>query len=181
MAIQDAMQVTRLGHSEEVVARALEGVRDRPYVFTKCSMVWDDRRKIRRSLKADSIRRECEASLRRLKVDAIDLYQIHWPEPDQDVEEGWGALADLKEKGKVRYIGVSNFSVAQMRRTVGDAHGRTPGEVAVAWVLRNSAVTGAIVGARRPGQVSGVIGAAAFRLSPRELAEIEAFFAKNAG
>ena len=200
-------------------------------------MVWDEHRQIGHSLKADSIRRECEASLRRLKVDAIDLYQIHWPDPDEDIEEGWATMAKLKEEGKVRNIGVSNFNVAQMERalaiapitslqpryslihrdvedevlpfaahenigvivyspmasglltgamtpqritslpsddwrkghsdfrepqlshnlelvrllrSVGDRHGRSPGEAAVAWVLCNPAVTGAIVGARRP-------------------------------
>src|SRR5947207_4861458 len=112
----DTAAVYGLGHSEEVVARALEGVRDRPYVFTKCSMVWDERRQIGHSLKADSIRRECEASLRRLRVDAIDLYQIHWPDPVSDIEEGWTAMAALQREGKVRNIGVSNFNVAQMKR-----------------------------------------------------------------
>ena len=106
-----------LGHSEEMVARALEGRAPRPYVFTKCERVWDEKGKIGTSLKAASIRRECEASLRRLKTDVIDLYQIHWPEPDEDIEEGWSTLAKLKQEGKVRYIGVSNFSVAQMKRT----------------------------------------------------------------
>ena len=85
-------------------------------MFTKCERIWDENRQIYKSLKADSVRRECEASLRRLKVDTIDLYQIHWPEPDEDIEEGWGALAKLKEEGKVRWIGVSNFNVAQMER-----------------------------------------------------------------
>ena len=106
-----------LGHSEEVVARALQGrMSRRPYVFTKCERVWDINRKVGASLKAASIRRECEDSLRRLKTEAIDLYQIHWPEPDEDIEEGWSELARLKEVGKVRYIGVSNFSVPQMKR-----------------------------------------------------------------
>jgi aryl-alcohol dehydrogenase-like predicted oxidoreductase len=263
----DTAAVYGLGHSEEVVARTLEGMTTRPYVFTKCSMVWDARRKIGRSLKAESIRRECEASLRRLRVDAIDLYQIHWPEPDEDIEEGWATMAALQKEGKVRHIGVSNFNVAQMKRAqaiapitslqprysllhrdiedevlpftaredigviayspmasglltgamtaeriarlpaddwrkshsdfqepqlsrnlvlvrllraVGRQHGRTPAEVAVAWVLHNPAVTGAIVGARRPGQIRGVVGAAEFHLSPRELRESDAFFAKEA-
>src|SRR5580698_7096198 len=112
----DTAAVYGLGHSEEVVARALEGMGNRPYIFTKCSMVWDEGRKIGHSLKADSIRRECEASLRRLKVDAIDLYQIHWPNPDAEIEEGWEAMAALKREGKVRNIGVSNFDVSQMKR-----------------------------------------------------------------
>src|SRR5204863_4210850 len=88
----------------------------RPYVFTKCSMVWDEQRQIGHRLKAESIRRECEASLRRLRVDAIDLYQVHWPDPDADIEEGWATMANLKHEGKVRNIGVSNFNVAQMER-----------------------------------------------------------------
>src|SRR4051794_13309695 len=112
----DTAAVYGLGHSEEVVARALEGRTNRPYVFTKCERIWGEDRQIRKSLKADSIRRECEASLRRLKVDTIDLYQIHWPEPEEDIEEGWGTLAKLKEEGKVRWIGVSNFNVAQLER-----------------------------------------------------------------
>src|SRR5438105_9753740 len=112
----DTAAVYGLGHSEEVVARALAGMANRPYVFTKCSMVWDERREIGHRLKADSIRRECEASLRRLRVDAIDLYQVHWPMPDEDIEEGWATMARLKEEGKVRNLGVSNFNVAQMKR-----------------------------------------------------------------
>src|SRR6516165_10389037 len=262
----DTAAVYGLGHSEEVVGRVLKGMSNRPYVFTKCSMVWNDRRQIGHSLKADSIRRECEASLIRLGVDVIDLYQIHWADPDADVEEGWATLAALKREGKVRHIGVSNFDVGQMERAqaiapitslqprysllhrevegeilpfayqenigviayspmasglltgamtrervaglpaddwrkrhpdfqeprlsrnlrlvrllrdIGKRRGHTPGEVAVAWVLHNPAVTGAIVGARRPGQMRGVVGAADLRLSTREVAEIEAFFAKE--
>jgi aryl-alcohol dehydrogenase-like predicted oxidoreductase len=263
----DTAAVYGLGHSEEVVARALEGMNNRPYVFTKCSMVWDERRQIGHSLKAESIRRECEASLRRLRVESIDLYQIHWPDPDEEIEEGWATMAKLKEEGKVRNIGVSNFNVPQMKRAqaiapiaslqprysllhreieaeilpfvarenigviayspmasglltgamtaeriaglpaddwrkghsdfrepqlsrnlrlvrllraIGHNHGRSPGEVAVAWVLGDQAVTGAIVGARRPDQVRGLLGAAEFRLNRRECAEIEAFFARQA-
>jgi aryl-alcohol dehydrogenase-like predicted oxidoreductase len=112
----DTAAVYGLGHSEEVVARALEGRTSRPYVFTKCSMVWGADRTISHSLKAASIARECEASLQRLKLDVIDLYQIHWPNPDPDIEEGWMALARLKEQGKIRWIGVSNFDVEQMKR-----------------------------------------------------------------
>jgi aryl-alcohol dehydrogenase-like predicted oxidoreductase len=112
----DTAAVYGLGHSEEVVARALEGIPQRPYVFTKCSRVWDERGELSGSLKADSLRRECEASLRRLKVDVIDMYQIHWPQPDVDIEEGWATLASLKQEGKVRYIALSNFNVSQMKR-----------------------------------------------------------------
>lgn len=258
----DTAAVYGLGHSEEVVARALDGISDRPYIFTKCGLVWDERGNISNSLKRDSIRREVEASLRRLRVEVIDLYQIHWPNPDEDIEEGWSTLAELQKEGKVRYIGVSNFSVEQMQRAmriapisslqppynllnrsiekeilpfcqehnigviayspmasglltgkvtaewvrnlpeddwrkrspefneprlsrnlrlveklreIGSRHGKSPAEVAIAWVLRHPAVTGAIVGARRPDQVEGIIGAADFRLSQEELDEIEQF------
>lgn len=257
----DTAAVYGLGHSEEVVAKALEGISKRPYVFTKCERRWDENRNIVKSLKRDSIREECENSLRRLKVDVIDLYQIHWPEPDEDVEEGWQTLAQLKAEGKVRWIGVSNFNVAQLRRAqaiapitslqppysivspeiekeilpycqennigtivyspmksglltgkmtreriaslpdddfrkrtpnfqeplltrnlaiveklreIGKRHGRTPGEVAIAWTLRHPAVTAAIVGLRSAEQVGGVIGAADFRLTKDEIAEIAA-------
>ncbi len=258
----DTAAVYGLGHSEEIVGRAVAGRTRKPYIFTKCERTWNDRREIVRSLKADSIRRECEDSLRRLKVDVIDLYQIHWPEPDEDIEEGWSTLAKLRQEGKVRWIGVSNFSVAQMQRIqpiapitslqppysiispeveettlpytqangigvivyspmksgllsgamtrervaampeddfrrrtphfqeprlsrnlelagllrgIGRRHGRTAGEVAIAWTLRHPGVTGAIVGLRSPKQLEGVIGAADFRLSPEEIGEIEAF------
>ena len=112
----DTAAVYGLGHSEEVAARALAGRSNRPYIFTKCSLVFNEKREISNSLKAGSIRRECEASLRRLGVDTIDLYQIHWPNPDPDIEEGWGALAKLQAEGKLRWIGVSNFNVKQMER-----------------------------------------------------------------
>ncbi|CAN5541555.1 aldo/keto reductase [soil metagenome] len=112
----DTAAVYGLGRSEEVVAAALQGLSKRPYIFTKCERVWNENREIGKSLKAESIRRECEASLLRLKVDVIDLYQIHWPEPDADIEEGWQTLVKLKEEGKVRWIGVSNFDAAQMTR-----------------------------------------------------------------
>lgn len=256
----DTAAVYGLGHSEEVVAAALAGRSDKPYVFTKCERVWNERREISASLRSDSIRRECEASLRRLNVEAIDLYQIHWPEPDEEIEEGWDTLARLKQEGKVRWIGVSNFNVAQMKRAhaispitslqppysilrrdieqetlsftaqenigvivyspmysgllsgamtreralnlpaddwrrnnqnfqepllsrslivaeelrrIGDQHGRTAGEVAIAWTLRNRAVTGAIVGVRSSAQVDGIAGAASFRLNDEEIAGIE--------
>jgi aryl-alcohol dehydrogenase-like predicted oxidoreductase len=258
----DTAAVYGLGHSEEVVARAVEGIRPRPYVFTKCERVWNENREIQKSLKRDSLRRELEASLRRLKADVIDLYQIHWPEPDEDIEEGWSTLAEFQKQGKVRWIGVSNFNVGQMQRAqriapisslqppyslvspeteesilpycleneigvivyspmksglltgtmtrervanlpaddfrrravafqepqlsrnlrlveilreIGERHGRTPGEVAIAWTLHHPAVTAAIVGMRSPAQIAGVIGALEFRLSPEEALEIEHF------
>jgi aryl-alcohol dehydrogenase-like predicted oxidoreductase len=109
------------GRSERIVGRALEGVSQRPYVFTKCSLLDDGTGHVRHSLRRDSVLREAEASLERLGVDAIDLYQIHWPNPVEDIEEGWAALATLKEQGLVRHIGVSNFDVDQMRRIEGIA------------------------------------------------------------
>ena len=256
----DTAAVYGLGHSEEVVSKALAGRSKRPYVFTKCSMIWGQDRQITRSLKANSVRRECEASLRRLQVDVIDLYQIHWPMPEEEVEEGWTEMARLKEEGKVRYIGVSNFTSQQMERVqriapitslqppysllsrkaegsilpfarqnnigvivyspmasgmltgamtrerignfapddwrrrnpnfsepllsrnlriaslleeIGKRHGRTAGEVAIAWTLNNPAVTAAIVGVRNAKQVEGVAGALNFRLSEQEIAEVE--------
>ena len=104
------------GHSEEVVGRALAGLSERPYVFTKASLLEGPGRRVVHSLKRDSILREANASLERLGIDAIDLYQIHWPVPDQGIEEGWSAFAELKEQGLVRHIGVSNFDVEQLRR-----------------------------------------------------------------
>ncbi|PYX49769.1 MAG: aldo/keto reductase, partial [Acidobacteria bacterium] len=115
----DTAAVYGLGHSEEVVARALKSWSGpRPYVFTKCGLRWDDDGNVRKVLTADSIRHEVEDSLRRLAVEVIDLYQIHWP-PDPDsaeLEEGWSTLASLQRQGKVRWIGVSNFNVQQLRR-----------------------------------------------------------------
>jgi len=256
----DTAAVYGLGHSEEIVARALAGVAQRPYVFTKGSMVWNAQGQVGHSLKAASLRREVAASLRRLQTDAIDLYLIHWPDPDPEIEEGWSALAALKQEGKLRHIGVSNFDVEQMRRamaiapvevleppyslvkraveaeilpfarqhsigvivyspmssglltgtmtrariaslpeddwrkrdaqfqepqlsrnlalverlrTVGRRYGRSPGEVAIAWTLRNPAVTAAIVGGRNPAQVEGIVGAAGLHLTADDVREIE--------
>jgi aryl-alcohol dehydrogenase-like predicted oxidoreductase len=104
------------GRSEQVVGRALAGRQDRPYVFTKCSLLEGPGRIVEHSLKRDSILREAEESLERLGIDAIDLYQIHWPDPEPDIEEAWSALAELKEQGLVHHIGVSNFDVGQLRR-----------------------------------------------------------------
>jgi aryl-alcohol dehydrogenase-like predicted oxidoreductase len=112
----DTAAVYGFGHSEEVVGRALAGRRDRPYVFTKASLTDGGGGRVAHSLKRDSIRGEVEASLARLGVDAIDLYQIHWPDPEPDIEEGWATFAELKEEGLVRHIGVSNFDVGQLRR-----------------------------------------------------------------
>jgi len=104
------------GHSEELVGRALQGLADPPYVFTKCSLLEGPGRRVLHSLQRDSIMREAHASLERLGVQAIDLYQIHWPLPAEDIERGWAALAELREEGLVRHIGVSNFSVGKLER-----------------------------------------------------------------
>lgn len=260
----DTAAVYGLGHSEEIVARALRQWNGaRPYVFTKCSLVWDPQGRISKVFDAASIRSECEASLRRLEVEVIDLYQIHWPPEDDSggLEEACSTLAALQREGKVRWIGVSNFDAAQIRRAqsiapvtslqppysllrrgleaqtlpyceqqgigaivyspmasglltgamtreraaglspgdwrsreaefrepklsqnlalverlraVGARHGRTPGEVAIAWCLRLPAVTGAIVGARSPRQAEGVMRGGEWRLTTEEIAEIEA-------
>ena len=112
----DTAAVYGLGHSEEIVAKAVKGSSHKPLIFTKCSMRWDGERKIYRSLKAASVVEELEASLRRLGVETIDLYQIHWPNPDEELEEGWAELAKQQKAGKIRWIGVSNFNVEQMKR-----------------------------------------------------------------
>jgi aryl-alcohol dehydrogenase-like predicted oxidoreductase len=111
----DTAAVYGLGHSEELVGKAFKGMSKKPFIFTKCGLVWDENRKTSQNLKAASIRKECEASLRRLDVDAIDLYQVHWP-VDGDIEEAWEMMAQLKAEGKVRYIGVSNYSTDQMKK-----------------------------------------------------------------
>jgi aryl-alcohol dehydrogenase-like predicted oxidoreductase len=259
-----------LGHSEEVVGRAVRELPAgrRPYVFTKCSLVWNDKREMSHSLRPDSLRREVEGSLKRLGVEAIDLYQIHWPRwgnspagyDPGSVEEAWRTLAELKKAGKVRHIGASNFTAADLAaaeaiapvtslqppysamrreieadvlpwcqarnvgvivyspmqsglltgtmtrerfaalpgndwrkrakyfqepylteglaladrmREIGRSHGRTPGEVAIAWTLRHPAVTAAIVGARSPAQLDGIVGAADLVLSNAEAKRID--------
>jgi len=264
----DTAAVYGLGHSESMVGAAVRDLKIRPYIFTKCSLVWDNSGNISHNLQADSIRREAEASLKRLGVDAIDLYQIHWrawkgrPESASpgSIEEAVSALAKLKAEGKIRHIGVSNFSPAQMERAqkmapiaslqpqysllardvensvlpyalnqkigvivyspmasgmltgamtreriaampkddwrkdsanfreprlsrnlrlvetlraIGDRYNATPGEIAIAWALRNPAVTGAIVGVRSADQVSGIAGAAEIQLSVKDVREIE--------
>jgi aryl-alcohol dehydrogenase-like predicted oxidoreductase len=259
----DTAAVYGLGHSEEVVAQALKSWSGpRPYVFTKCGRLWDEKGNVRGGLSGESIRREIEGSLRRLATDLIDLYQIHWPpNPDSpELEEGWSTLVDLKKEGKVRWIGVSNFDVPQLRRAqaiapvtslqppyslinrgaegellpdclregigvivyspmasgmltgamtreraaklpkddwrraspnfnepklsrnlavveslreIGKRHGRSPGEVAIAWTLHNPAVTGAIVGARNARQAEGVMRGGELRLTDKEVNEIE--------
>lgn len=266
----DTAAVYGLGHSEEMVARALKGWSgSKPYIFTKCGLRWDEKGNELKILNAASVREEIENSLRRLAIDVVDLYQIHWPpEPDSPkLEEAWSTMADLKREGKVRWIGVSNFSVKQMRRAkaiapitslqppyslinraveedilpyclregigvivyspmasglltgamtreraaklpkddwrrtdpefndprlsrnlelverlreIAKRHSRSPGEVAIAWTLRNPAVTGAIVGARSARQAEGVMRATEIRLSDKEVSEIEEFFEETA-
>jgi aryl-alcohol dehydrogenase-like predicted oxidoreductase len=112
----DTAAVYGLGRSEEVVGRALKEMKDKPIISTKCERCWEPDGTIVPRLKRASVKQECEDSLRRLQVDVIDMYQIHWPQPDEDIEEGWSAVAELVKEGKVRYAGVSNFSVAQLKR-----------------------------------------------------------------
>jgi aryl-alcohol dehydrogenase-like predicted oxidoreductase len=264
----DTAPVYGLGRSERVVAKALASLAPsrRPYVFTKCSLVWDDAGAISHSLRPASLRKEVDASLLRLGTDVIDLYQIHWPEPfggdgsAPDIEEGWGALVDMRTEGKLRHIAVSNFNAAQLARIeaitpaaslqppysmlrrgieqsvlpychahrigvivyspmaagvltgamtreraaalpaddwrktnpeyrepklsrnlalvevlrgIGARHGASPGAVAVAWTLRDPAVTGAIVGFRNAKQVDGILAGGTLQLSAEELEEIE--------
>lgn len=262
----DTAAVYGLGRSEEVVGKTLKERSDKPYVFTKCTLVWDNNRNVDNNMKADSIKKEVEDSLRRLQIDVIDLYQIHWPIPDEDIEEGWRTMEDLKKQGKVRYIGVSNFNVSQLQRAqaiapvtslqppysllkpevekeilpyceknnigvivyspmgsgmltgamtrerienfpdddwrkgnpeyreprltrnlelaellkkIGNRHGRTAAEIAIAWVLLNSAVTAAIVGARRPSQIDGIIHAPEVTLTEDDKKEISDFLKQN--
>ena len=112
----DTAAVYGLGHSEEIVGKAIRGLRKKPIIATKCERVWDKNGNISGRLKKGSIRSEVEASLKRLKIEVIDLYQIHWPEPDEDIEEAWTTLGDLIKEGKIRYGGVSNFNLQQLKR-----------------------------------------------------------------
>jgi aryl-alcohol dehydrogenase-like predicted oxidoreductase len=112
----DTAAVYGLGHSEEVVGRALQGIRTKIFLATKCGMVWDDKGVVTKNLRPQSIRKEVEDSLRRLQTDYIDLYQFHWPDPETPVEDSWTTMAQLQKEGKVRFIGVCNFSVAELKR-----------------------------------------------------------------
>lgn len=112
----DTAAVYGLGRSEKVVSEALKQTSYTPHIFTKCGLVWDDDKKVHNALKKESVLNEVEASLKRLDVETIDLYQIHWPNPDQDIEEAYQVLAEIQKAGKIRYLGVSNFSVEQMQR-----------------------------------------------------------------
>lgn len=258
----DTAAVYGLGHSEEIVGKAIAGRRDNVIVATKCARVWDEQTGvIGKCLKAESVRREIEGSLRRLEIDVIDLYQVHWPEPDKDVEEGWTAIAELVSEGKIRYAGVSNFSLSQLQRAqaihpvaslqppysmlrrepeseilaycaandigvvayspmqaglltgkftreraaslgendwrsrapwfqepqlsvnldvveslkpIAERKGVTLSQLSLSWVLRRPELTAAIVGARRPEQIEETVQAGSIRLSPEEIADIEA-------
>jgi aryl-alcohol dehydrogenase-like predicted oxidoreductase len=112
----DTAPVYGVGHSEELVGRALRQTKHKPFIATKCGRLWNEKKELIPYLKRDSVRRECEASLRRLGVERIDLYQMHWPEPLKDIEEAWEEMALLAAEGKVRYLGVCNFNVEQLER-----------------------------------------------------------------
>ncbi len=105
-----------LGHSEELVGQALRQTKHRPYIATKCGLLWNDRKEKVPCLRPESIRQECHASLKRMGIETIDLYQMHWPDPDEEIERAWEEMARLVDEGKVRYIGVSNYNVAQLER-----------------------------------------------------------------
>ena len=112
----DTAPIYGMGHSEELIGKVLKQTSQRPFIATKCGMLWDDKRRKVSHLKRESIRRECHDSLKRLGVETIDLYQIHWPQPDQDVEQAWEEMVKLTQEGKLWYIGVSNFSIDQIKR-----------------------------------------------------------------
>ena len=262
----DTAAVYGLGHSEEVVGKALKELSNKPIIATKCGRTWDKDKNIGRRLKKESIRSEIEASLKRLDIDVIDLYQIHWPEPDEDIEEAWETLANLLNEGKIRYAGVSNFSVEQLKRIhrihppasmqppysmlrrdieedllpyctennigvivyspmqkglltgkmtreriknlpaddhrhedprfhepelsanltlVEELHSlaqksdKTPAQLAIAWVLRHSTVTAAIVGARRPSQIEETVTAVDWVLSEEDIEAVDKLLNKR--
>ena len=112
----DTAAIYGMGHAEEIVAKAIKGKRNEIMLATKCGLVWDEKRRIAGRINRKSVREECENSLRRLNTDYIDLYQIHWPNPDKDIEEGWSEVLELINEGKVRYGGVSNFNISQLKR-----------------------------------------------------------------
>jgi len=255
-----------LGHSEELVGQALRQTKHKPYIATKCGLLWNDKKEKVSCLQRDSIRRECHASLERLGIETIDLYQMHWPDPDQEIEGAWEEMAMLVEEGKVRYIGVSNYSVAQLERVgkiapvaslqppysmlhrevedellaycaergigvvvyspmqrglltgkfsperlatlaqddhrlkhpdfqeprfsatlamveqlkkIAQRHGHTCAQLAISWVLRRAEVTAAIVGARRPDQITETVQAGHWNLSADDIAEIEQLLAEK--
>jgi len=112
----DTAPIYGLGHSEELVGKALKQTNAKPFIATKCGLLWNQQNQRMPCLKRESIRKECHTSLKKLGVDVIDLYQMHWPEPQEDIEEGWEEMAKLAEEGKVRFLGVSNYDVEQIKR-----------------------------------------------------------------
>ena len=253
-----------LGHSEELVGKVLRQSRKTPIIATKCGILWNEKGEKLSCLKRESIRAECHTSLKRLGVEVIDLYQMHWPDPDEDVEEAWQEMARLHEEGKVRYLGASNFSVAQLDRVrkihpvaslqppysmlrrqaedellgycarndigvvayspmerglltgkfdaarlaslapddhrrrsadfqeprfsanlelveelrkIAERNGRTCAQLAISWVLRRPEVTAAIVGARRPSQISETAPAWDWKLGKEDINRIEELLA----
>jgi aryl-alcohol dehydrogenase-like predicted oxidoreductase len=249
-----------LGHSEELVGKVLKQIKKDPIIATKCGLLWNEKKEKVPHLKRDSIRKECHASLKRLGVETIDLYQMHWPDPDEDVEEAWEEMAKLKDEGKVRYIGVCNFNVEQLKRVrkiadvtslqppysmlhrepedelldycagnsigvlayspmqrglltgkfsqerladlplddhrrrspdfqepqftatlqlveklrpIAERNGRTLAQLAIAWILRRPDVTAAIVGARRPEQITETAPASDWIPNEKDIKEIE--------
>jgi len=264
----DTAPIYGLGHSEELVGKALRQTKHKPYIATKCGLLWNEKREKVPCLKRKSIRQECHQSLKRLGVEVIDLYQMHWPEPQEDIEQAWEEMAKLADEGKVRYIGVSNFNVEQIERIRGihevasfqppysmlhrevengllqycaecnigvivyspmqrglltgrfsqerlaslslDDHrrrhldfaeprfsaalelvedlkkvaqhnGRTCAQLAISWVLRRPEVTAAIVGARRPQQIIETAPASDWKLSRKDIREIEQLLAEFEG
>ena len=260
----DTAAVYGLGHSETIVGQAIKNKRSEVFIATKCGQVWNENRKVRTDDRPEIIRKECEDSLRRLDVDVIDLYQIHWPDPRTNVEDSWGEMIRLKEEGKVRYIGVSNFGVNLLEKCqaihsvqslqppysmlhkakypqveneilawcqqhlvgvvaygplqnglltakftheklenlasddwrhrseffkeplfsqslefiedlkpIAQNYRKSTTELAIAWVLMNSAVTSAIVGARRPDQVDLNVGGSGWKISPEDMEQIQ--------
>jgi len=255
-----------LGHSEELIGKTLKQTSQKPFIATKCSLRWDQKGQIINCLEGPSIREECHASLKRLDIDVIDLYQIHWPRPDKDIEQAWEEMARLIKEGKVRYIGVSNANIEQIKRMqkihpvaslqphynmlhrevedellgyceennigvivyspmerglltgkfsqerlaglplhdhrrrspdfhepqfgdtlelvdnlrgVAERNGKTLAQLAISWVLRRSEVTAAIVGARRPDQITETVQAGEWTLAQKDIEEIENLLAKR--
>lgn len=112
----DTAPIYGLGNAELIIGRVLKQLTKKPIIATKCGLCWDEKRRISGCLKKESIKKEIEQSLKRLKTDTIDLYQIHWPNPDTDIEEAWDTVGELIKEGKIRYGGVSNFSIDQLKR-----------------------------------------------------------------
>ena len=260
----DTAAVYGLGHSEEVVGKAIAGKRERVFVATKCAQVWDEKKNVRTHARPASIRTEIEASLRRLRTDYVDLYQIHWPDRHTPVEESWSEMVRLKQEGKSRFIGVSNFGadllsrcerighvqslqpiynilerdieseilpycrsngigvvayspmqsglltgsfnkqkleptdwrithsekfrepkfsrglrVVEAVRPIAAKYRKTVGQLAIAWVLMNSGVTGAIVGAKHPAQVEQNAEGGGWKIDPGDMAEIDGILRRS--